>query len=423
MGKTIRKLWVAGAASIAGGIMVATPLVSMTATAAHAAAPESRTLAPELVTLPPALEAETQMLDLLNGYRFSNGMTPLVRVPTLDQAARDWSQFMTDGGCIDRDGASLCHRRDLALIASFAAPKGWSRAGENVGSVPDGGTIQSLHNAFVGSSAHRANMLNPEYNAVGVGVEYKADGTLFVTFEFVATVGAPNSTGPVLGFPDAPEGASQEDSFVFYVNYLREKAGLQPLVRQAVLDREAAWWSGERANGACGVGIDMCNRRDSTAMVKAAVGSGKTRWWGGAAGATVASDVSAQVAWFASSAPMRALLMRTEANLIGIGYARNDEGMNYITLTVLQAKTPNATLPANATHDCGWVQTTLKVRAKGVAVRVAQCALTAAGVWTGPIDGKYTTDMAKAIKVFQKAHKLKANGMLDPKTRKALWLT
>lgn len=402
--------------------MVATPLVSMTATAAHAAAPESRTVAPQLVTLPPALEAETQMFDLLNGFRLTNGLSPLVRIPTLDKAARDWSQFMTDGGCIDRDGSALCHRRDLALVATLASPKGWSRAGENVGRVPDGGTVQSLHDAFVNSSAHRANMLNAQYNAVGVGVKYDAEGMLYVTFEFLSTVGAPNSTGPVVGFPEPPEGATQEDTFVFYINYLREQAGLQPLVRQVVLDREAAWWSGERAKGACGPDTDICNRKDSTAMVKASVGSGRTRWWGGAVGVTVATDVSAQVAWFTSSGPIRALLMRKEANLIGVGYARNDDGLNYITLTVLQAKTPNATLPARTTNTCGWVQTTLKVKAKGVAVRVAQCALTAAGVWTGPIDGKYTTDMAKAVKEFQKANKLKVNGTLDPKTRKALGL-
>lgn len=418
MGTTLRKMLIAGAASVAGGMLLTGALVPLNTPVAQAASLGGQL--PKLVTLPGASTAETQMLDLLNRFRLENGLTQLVRVPTLDKAALDWSTYMAEGGCLERSGTSLCHRRDLALVASMASPKGWTRAGENVGSVPDGGTLQSLHDAFANSPAHRANMLNAQFNAVGVGVNYNVDGKLFITFEFITTVGVPNSTGPVVGFPEAPEGLAQEDAFLFYVNFLREQAGLQPLVRQAVLDREAAWWSDQRKNGACGPDSLICNRKDSSAMVKASVGAGKTRWWAGAAGVTVATDVSAQVAWFASSTPLRNMLLRKNANLIGIGYAKDADGNYFISLTVLQARNPVQTLPKSATTTCGWVETTLKVRAKGVGVRVAQCALAAEGLWPGAIDGKYTTDMVTAVKTFQRAHNLRANGTLDLKTRRAL---
>jgi len=421
MGRKIRKLWVAGAISLVGGLMTAAPAVAEETP--DTGVPPTTVAAPVYKTLPQPADAEQQMLDFLNQYRLASGLKQLVRIPTLDKAALDWSTYMADGGCLDRDGAALCHRRDLALIASLASPKGWTRAGENVGRIPDGGTLAALHTAFTNSAAHRANMLNSQYNAVGVGVHISDAGMLYVTFEYISTVGTPNSGGPVVGFPQAPADATQEDAFLFYVNYLRQQAGVQPLVRQAALDREAAWWSTERANGACGEDTNLCNRKDSAAMIKATVGTGKTRWWAGAVGVTYATDASAQVSWFANSTPLRNVLLRKDANLIGIGIAKDADGLNFITISVLQVKNAAKTLPTNSTNTCGWVQANLKARAKGVAVRVAQCALAAQGVWTAPVDGLFSSDMTKVVKDFQRSVKLRATGVLDLKTRKALGIS
>jgi uncharacterized protein YkwD len=423
MGKIIRTIWIAGAISIAGGAVAGASASAADTTTDRVQAAGS--VSPQWITHPEGAEAEMQMLGYLNEYRLENGLKALVRIPTLDGAAREWSAFMAERGCVERDGTSLCHRRDLPLLASMASPKGWTRAGENVGRVPDGGTLASLHQAFTNSAAHRANMLNSQYNAVGVGVSFDTNGMLYITFEYLSTVGVPNSAGPVIGFPEVPVDASQEDAFLFYVNFLRSQSGLKPLVRQAVLDREATWWSQQRVAGACGPDTNLCNRRDSAAMIKAAVGSGKTRWWAGAVGITYASDASAQVSWFASSAPLRAVLMRKDANLLGVGFAQNEEGQHFITISVLQVTTPTRTLPASSTkplstNTCGWIYATLKARQKGVTVRVAQCALAAQGLWTGPVDGYYSADMVTAVKDFQRSHSIRATGTLDARTRRAL---
>lgn len=415
MRATIRRKWTA----VAGAVLVSTLLGGLAnAQSADAAAPVAR-VNPQGITLPEQFPAEGQLFDLLNATRVANGLKPVVRIPAFDNFAREWSTYMAGGGCVERDGAQLCHRENLAMIASAVSPRGWTRAGENVGTVPDGGSIEALHQAFLNSASHRANMLSPYFNAVGIGVHFDPNGRLFVTFEYIATVGEPNTTGPVTGFPAAPEGATQEEAFVFYVNFLRQQAGLQPLVRNSALDRESAYWSQFRANGGCESTGGACNRRDMPTVLKATLGTGRTRWWSAAVGMTYASDSSAQVAWFANSAAMRKMLLRKDANVIGVGLASDAEGITYMTLAIVQVKDLTKVRP-HGTNTCGWIQPTLKVRSKGPYVRVAQCAMTEQGFWQSPADGVYTTTFAEAVKQFQTANNLRVTGTLDLKTRRAL---
>jgi len=57
----------------------------------------------------------------------------------------------------------------------------WTAAGENVGMGP---SCQSIHDAFMSSPGHRANILDTDYNQVGVGVATDNDGTIYVTEDF-----------------------------------------------------------------------------------------------------------------------------------------------------------------------------------------------------------------------------------------------
>ena len=156
--------------------------------------PEAASAAPRVVSASSSTaQAESQLFSLLNGERTSRGLAPLVRLSSLDSYAQAWSQFMAGGGCQSQGSSRLCHRGNLAAVADAAAPNGWIRAGENVGLVPAGGTIDDLHQAFVRSPAHLANILQPLFNAVGVGVGIDAQGTLYATYEFVGTLGSPGS--------------------------------------------------------------------------------------------------------------------------------------------------------------------------------------------------------------------------------------
>ena len=406
--------------AIAGviGVVVAVLGVAPAVSAAQSARVAPQAAIRQSVTLPDATTAETEMLRLLNQSRFENGLKPLVRIPSYDNYARQWSTFMASGGCMERDSTTLCHRQNLAMIASIASPKGWVRAGENVGTVPDGGTLESLHEAFMNSASHRANILHLQYNAVGVGVDFGPNGELFISFEFIATIGEPNASGPVVGFPEPPANATEDEAFVFYLNFLRQQAGVQPVARHAVLDRESVLWSNKMLNGACGRAT-LCNRSDSRDLTKAAVGAGKTHWWGGAVGATYATDVSAQISQLTQTAAMRAVFLRPDVNLVGVGYAVTPEGRRLITVILLNARNALTPLPASGS-TCGWVTSNLRSRAKGPEVRAAQCAMAEKGAWTGPIDGAFNATFAKAVKAYQKSMKLRVNGTLDSKTRRAL---
>lgn len=99
--------------------------------------------------------AEAQFIDLINAERTSQGLNPLAVDPALTAGAR------MQAGAI-RDAARLFHNPDLASVTT-----GWSWIGENVGYGYD---VANLHNAFMNSSGHRANILKAGATHVGLGV-------------------------------------------------------------------------------------------------------------------------------------------------------------------------------------------------------------------------------------------------------------
>lgn len=111
---------------------------------------------------------ESSFTALINDHRASNGLAPLTRNGSLDAEARAWSQNMAEAG-------SIFH----SDLSRFLPP--WSTVGENVAV---GGSVSSVFSALVSSSGHNANMLNPAFTAVGIGVFVDADGTLWTTHIF-----------------------------------------------------------------------------------------------------------------------------------------------------------------------------------------------------------------------------------------------
>lgn len=117
-----------------------------------------------------ALSDEGGFVIKLNELRTSQGLNPLNVRQDLVALARSWSAQMAAAGAISHNPA---------LVAQ--APKDWTRLGENVGV---GGDFVSLHHAFVGSPTHYANMVNPAFTDVGVGVVWSGN-TMFVAVEFM----------------------------------------------------------------------------------------------------------------------------------------------------------------------------------------------------------------------------------------------
>ena len=92
----------------------------------------------------------------INATRAANGLNAL----TVDGGLRSWARTHTQHMM---DAGEIYHSTASELKA--AGGSGWSKLGENVGR---GGTVSSLHAAFMASPGHRANILG-EYNYVVVG--------------------------------------------------------------------------------------------------------------------------------------------------------------------------------------------------------------------------------------------------------------
>ncbi len=63
----------------------------------------------------------------------------------------------------------------------------WAKLGENVGVGPDNPTVW---NAFLHSAEHYANLVDPAFNRVGVGVAIDGNGTEWTCHKFMELVGA-----------------------------------------------------------------------------------------------------------------------------------------------------------------------------------------------------------------------------------------
>ena len=114
---------------------------------------------------------ESEFLAKINAERSANGLGGLTMDGGLQAHARKHTQDMMDAN-------QIYHSTSAELQA--AAGSGWSKLGENVGR---GGSVSSLHQAFMNSSGHRANILG-DYNYAGIGTGTK-DGVLYVTVVFM----------------------------------------------------------------------------------------------------------------------------------------------------------------------------------------------------------------------------------------------
>lgn len=131
----------------------------------------ARLLALALVALLVAAACETTATDrattrdLMNATRAEVSAAELVGQVDLDVEADRWAQHM-------RDTCTLAHRVDI----TEGVPEGWTMVGENVGvssrlpGETDAEVIARLHDGFLASPSHRANVEHSAFVEVGVGV-------------------------------------------------------------------------------------------------------------------------------------------------------------------------------------------------------------------------------------------------------------
>jgi hypothetical protein len=117
----------------------------------------------------------------INAARRSAGRPALSYRSDLASVANRHSQRMASKN-------SLYHNPNLG-----GAVRNWRAVGENVGR---GGDVASLHQAFMNSPSHRANILDRDFTEVGVGVVVDGNGIMWVTEVFRQPTRAPKARKP-----------------------------------------------------------------------------------------------------------------------------------------------------------------------------------------------------------------------------------
>ena len=124
--------------------------------------------------------AEGDFVARTNALRASKGLPGLSVNGTLAAKARNWAEHMAAVGAISHSNLS------------DGAPSEWHRLGENVGRGP---SVDSIHNALVASPDHYANLTDPGFQTIGVGV-VNANGTYYVAEVFMESASQPAPSAP-----------------------------------------------------------------------------------------------------------------------------------------------------------------------------------------------------------------------------------
>lgn len=130
---------------------------------------------------------EQSLVDLCNAERRKRKLAPLVVDSLLIWVARQHSAEMRDQGYFNHRSPSpgLSTPMDRFLSVLGRRPS-YAAVGENLFycSVMD---VYRGHRAFMNSPTHRANVLDGEYERIGVGVARNSKGEFWVTQMFLST--------------------------------------------------------------------------------------------------------------------------------------------------------------------------------------------------------------------------------------------
>lgn len=122
---------------------------------------------------------ERSFVRKMNQARVSAGKSRLRLDPEISKVSKVHTRAMAKDNSLYHTSTSVLGRRVT----------NWILLGENVGV---GGTVSSLHSAFMNSPAHRANILLSSFRHVGVGVIQSGDRLwVTVTFEARSDPGTP----------------------------------------------------------------------------------------------------------------------------------------------------------------------------------------------------------------------------------------
>src|SRR5690348_3311528 len=162
----------------------------------------------------------SQVVALVNQHRQALGLATLGVSPTLTASA-DWkSLHMGYYGYLQHDDPAPPVARTVSdRLAACAYPIGTVGWGENI--AYGYATPQAVMTAWLNSSGHRANIENPSYRAIGVGVARGLNGLYYWTQDFgtlldsATTPPVPTVTAPTVALTSGPPLSTSSTSASF----------------------------------------------------------------------------------------------------------------------------------------------------------------------------------------------------------------
>ncbi len=144
-----------------------------------------------------ASTVEREMLALINQERTSRGLDPLQLERRLNDSSEDHSSWMLDTDRFSHTGEGGSSATQRMQAAGFDLSGSW-RTGENIAWQSERGApgisddVAQLHQNLMNSPGHRANILNPDFKYIGIGIEegdMRGFDAVMVTQNFAATQG------------------------------------------------------------------------------------------------------------------------------------------------------------------------------------------------------------------------------------------
>lgn len=138
---------------------------------------------------------ERLMPDLINQERTSRALDPLSLELRLNDASEDHSTWMDQSGNFSHTGVAGSSPGDRMRDAGFTFSGSWTW-GENIAFQSERGApgiaddVADLHRALMNSPGHRANILNPNFDLIGIGIEVgdnRGYDAVYVTQNFART--------------------------------------------------------------------------------------------------------------------------------------------------------------------------------------------------------------------------------------------
>jgi uncharacterized protein YkwD len=138
-------------------------------------------------------------LELTNAARQAAGLEPLVLSPQLSDAAQRYTQVLASGSCFEHTCGAVPNFADRIGLTGYA---GWSAIAENIAAGYP--TPEAVVAGWLASPGHRANILSPSYQEIGIGVVSGGAYGMYWTQEFGARPGEVVNVDSAPAADDAP---------------------------------------------------------------------------------------------------------------------------------------------------------------------------------------------------------------------------